>query len=57
MMIDSANRSFRDLCLPGESQELTDLLILLFSEVMGEAIEYPFLTKAVLQAPTESCSQ
>lgn len=38
MRIDSANKSLRDLCLPGESQELTDPLILLFSEVTGQAV-------------------
>lgn len=38
MRIDSANKSLGDLCLPGESQKLTDPLILLFSEVTGEAV-------------------
>lgn len=38
MIIDSANESLRDLWLPDESEELTDLLILLFAEVMCEAV-------------------
>lgn len=38
MIIDSANKSLRDLCLPDESQELTDLLILLFSDILGVAV-------------------
>lgn len=38
MIIDTANKSLRDLCFPDESQELTDLLILLLVEVMGEAV-------------------
>lgn len=38
MRIDSASKSLGDLYLPGESQKLTDPLILLFSEVTGEAV-------------------
>lgn len=46
MIVDTANKSLRDLCFPDESQELTDLLILLLVEVMGEAVSStPYWTK------------